>query len=172
MVNFKNLIRDVPDFPIKGIIFKDITTLIKDGKAFKKVIDKMAAHYRNKKIDRIVCVEARGFIIGSALAYKLGAGIVPVRKKGKLPAKKLTYKYKLEYGFDTIEIHEDAIEKGLNYLILDDLLATGGTSKATYQLLKKKKAKVVGFAFMVELTFLKGRKKLPRGVDVFSLIKY
>lgn len=172
MTDLKKMIRDVPDFPVKGIVFKDITTLIKDGRAFKKVIDIFANHYKGKGITRIVCVESRGFIIGSALAYKLGAGVVLVRKKGKLPSQKYTQKYQLEYGWDSIEIHKDAIEPSHKYLILDDLLATGGTSQAVWKMLKKAKAKVYGFAYLIELTSLKGRKKLPKGVKVFSIIKF
>ncbi len=172
MADLKKFIRNIPDFPIKGILFKDITTLIKNGAAFREAIDKLAAHYRGMKIDRIACVEARGFIIGAALAYKLGAGVAIIRKKGKLPAKKISVKYKLEYGFDSVEIHEDAVTKGLNYLILDDLLATGGTALASYKLLMKRNAKIKGFAFLIELTDLNGRKNLPAGVEIFSLLKY
>jgi len=172
MADLKKIIRNVPDFPIKGILFKDITTLLKNGKAFREAINKLGEHYRKMKIDRIACVEARGFIIGSALAYKLGAGLAIIRKKGKLPAKKISVKYKLEYGFDSVEIHEDAVTKGLNYLILDDLLATGGTALASYKLLMKKKVKIKGFAFLIELTGLPGRKKLPKGIEIFSLLKY
>ncbi|MCD6413441.1 MAG: adenine phosphoribosyltransferase [Elusimicrobia bacterium] len=172
MTNLKKLIRNVKDFPVKGILFRDITTLIKNGKAFREAIDAMAKHYRNEKIDRIACVEARGFIVGSALAYKLGAGVVLIRKKGKLPSKTVSVRYKLEYGYDSIEAHTDSISPGYNYLILDDLLATGGTSLAAWKLLEKKKAKIAGFAFLVELTDLNGRKKLPKNIDIFSLIKY
>ncbi len=171
-MNLKKLIRNVKDFPVKGILFRDITTLIKNGKAFREAIDALARHYKNSKIDKIACVEARGFIVGAALAYKLGAGLVLIRKKGKLPAKTVSVRYKLEYGYDSIEAHTDSISSKHNYLIMDDLLATGGTAAAAAKLLKKKKAKIAGFAFLVELTDLNGREKLPKDADVFSLIKY
>lgn len=169
----KSKIRDVPDFPRKGIIFKDITTLLKDAVAFREAIDKLAERYRSpkKKIDIVVGVEARGFIIASPLAYKLGAGMVPIRKKGKLPAATLRASYQLEYGQDELEIHRDAFEKGDRVLIVDDLLATGGTSLAAAQVVKKLKGEIVELAFLIELTFLNGREKLKE-YPVFSLIKY
>ena len=172
MINLKKFIRGVPDFPIKGIYFYDITTLLKKPKAFCAAVDGMAAHYRGMKIDYIACIESRGFIFGAALAYKLKTGMVIIRKKGKLPSKKLAVRYKLEYGFDSIEVHEDAVVKNKRYLILDDLLATGGTSLAAYKLLKKKNAKIVSFGFLVELTELNGRKKLPKGPELFTMLKY
>src|SRR3989344_6961680 len=164
-------IRDVPDFPKKGILFKDITTLLTRGELFKKVIDELGAHFKDKKIDKIVGIESRGFIFGSALAYKLGAGLVPVRKKGKLPYKTVTASYQLEYGTDTLEMHEDALEGAKHVLVVDDLLATGGTAKATAELVEKVGGKIAGYAFLIELLFLKGRDKLKQ-YDVHSLIQY
>jgi len=169
--NLKDLIRDVPDFPKKGIIFKDITTLIKDPIRFKEAVDKLAARVENKKIDQIVSVEARGFIFGSALAYKIGAGIVPVRKKGKLPYKTYEITYDLEYGQDTLAVHQDAIKPGDKVLIVDDLLATGGTTCAVIDLIKKLGGEIVDILFLIELTFLKGRDKI-KGYPVTSLINY
>jgi len=171
MESLKKHIRNVPDFPKKGILFRDITTLIREGKVFKKVINIFARYYKSKKIERIVVVESRGFVFGSALAYKLGAGVVLIRKKGKLPARTVSQTYDLEYGKDTLEMHYDAIKPGMRVLIVDDLLATGGTAKATVKLVKKRKGKVVGIAFLIELTQLNGRRKL-KGYDVYSLIKY
>ena len=167
----QDYIRDIPDFPKKGIIFKDITTLLKDKIAFKKSVDALAKRVKGKKIDHIVSVEARGFIFGAALAYKLGVGFVPVRKKGKLPAKTRSVTYDLEYGTDTLEIHNDAIKKNAKVLIVDDLLATGGTVKAVTQLLKGFKASIVGIAFLIELKFLKGRDKLKK-FPIYALIEY
>jgi len=164
-------IRCIPDFPKKGILFRDITTLLKDGAAFKKVIDLMAACCKGKQVDRIVVVESRGFILGSALAYKLGAGVVLIRKKGKLPGKTVSVNYDLEYGTDTLQMHADAVEPGQKVVIVDDLLATGGTSQAALQLVKKRKGKVVSILFLIELLDLKGRTKL-KGYPVLSLIKY
>lgn len=169
--DLKKYIRDVPDFPKKGIIFKDITTLLKDNMVFKQVIDILSNRYKDKKIDKIVSIESRGFIFGGALAHSLGAGFVPVRKKGKLPSKTHTVSYELEYGTDTLEIHCDAIMPGENVLILDDLLATGGTAKAVSELIAKMGGKIVELAFLIELTFLNGRDKL-KGHKVFSMIKY
>jgi len=171
MESLKKHIRNVLDFPKKGILFRDITTLIREGKVFKKVINIFARYYKSKKIERIVVVESRGFVFGSALAYKLGAGVVLIRKKGKLPARTVSQTYDLEYGKDTLEMHYDAIKPGMRVLIVDDLLATGGTAKATVKLVKKRKGKVVGIAFLIELTQLNGRRKL-KGYDVYSLIKY
>jgi len=172
MINLKKHIRGVKDFPIKGIYFYDITTLLKNPAAFRAAVDAMAAYYRGRKIDYIACIESRGFIFGAALAYKLKKGMVVIRKKGKLPAKKLSVRYKLEYGFDSIEVHEDAVVKNKRYIILDDLLATGGTSLAAYKLLMKKKAVVDSFVFLIELTDLNGRKKLPPGPELFTMLKY
>ncbi|MBU2062889.1 MAG: adenine phosphoribosyltransferase [Candidatus Omnitrophica bacterium] len=164
-------IRDIPDFPKPGIIFKDITTLLQNPKTFKIALDALYARYKNQKIDKVVCVEARGFIFGSVLAYKLGAGLVLVRKKGKLPYNTYGITYALEYGKDTLQIHQDAVCVNEKILVVDDLLATGGTIAAVCRLLKKMKAKIVGVAFLIELTFLPGRKKL-KNHPVFSLIKF
>ncbi len=167
----KNSIRDIPDFPKKGIIFKDITTLLKDGKKFREAIDCIVERYKDKKIDKVVSIEARGFIFGSAVAYKLGAGLVPVRKKGKLPYETNKVEYELEYGKDCLEIHKDAINPADRILIIDDLLATGGTMRAVCDLLEKMGGKVVEVAFLIELTFLKGRERL-KGQQIFSLIGF
>jgi len=167
----KSSIRDIPDFPKKGIIFKDITTLLKDGKKFKNAVDFIVGRYKDKKIDKVVSIEARGFILGGVVAYKLGAGIVPVRKKGKLPSETHLIEYELEYGKDFLEIHRDAIKPSDRVLIIDDLLATGGTANAVCSLAEQLKGKVVGVAFLIELTFLKGRSRL-KGKNVFSLIKF
>lgn len=167
----KHSIRDIPDFPKKGIIFKDITTLLKDGKKFRDAIDCIADRYKDKKIDKVVAIEARGFILGSVIAYKLGAGIIPVRKKGKLPYKTESVEYELEYGKDSLEMHKDAIKPNDRVLVVDDLLATGGTMDAVCKLVERSKGKVVEIAFLIELTFLKGRSRL-KGRKVFSLIKF
>ncbi len=169
--DLKKLIRDIPDFPKPGIIFKDITTVLNDKDAFHKAIDMLAAKYKKEAIEQVVAVESRGFIFGSTLAYKLKAGFVPVRKKGKLPYKTRSISYQLEYGTDTLEIHEDAIKPNARVLVVDDLLATGGTVKATTDLLKNMQAKIVGLAFLVELRFLKGKDKL-KDFPVYSIIKY
>lgn len=169
--DLKQCIRDIPDFPKKGIIFKDITTLLNDSEAFKKSIDVLVKKYKNEKIGQVVGIESRGFIFGAVLAYKLGAGFVPVRKKGKLPSKTKSITYQLEYGSDTLEIHKDAIAPGEKVLIVDDLLATGGTAKAVAKLVKSLKADIVGVSFLVELTFLAGRKKL-KGFPIYSIIEY
>jgi adenine phosphoribosyltransferase len=170
MIDLKKSIRDIPDFPKKGIIFKDITTLLKDAEAFKEAVDMIAGQYKDKKIDTVVSVEARGFIFGAAVAYKLGIGLVPVRKKGKLPHKTHAVTYELEYGTDTLEVHQDAINEGDRVLIVDDLLATGGTVRAVTGLIEKMGGKVAGIAFVIELLPLKGREKL-KGYEVTSLIK-
>lgn len=167
----KEFVRNVPDFPKKGIVFRDITTLIGNGEKFKHVIDEFTKRYEQKHIDYIVSVESRGFIFGSALAYTLGAGLVPVRKKGKLPYETHSATYNLEYGTDTLEIHKDAFEKGKKILILDDLLATGGTTNAAINLVEKLGGEPVEAAFVIELEFLKGRDKI-KNIPVFSLIKY
>lgn len=164
-------IRSVPDFPIKGILFYDITTLLKDPAALKESIDRLTQHYQEAGPDKVVGIESRGFIFGLPLAYELGAGFVPVRKPGKLPAATLSESYALEYGTNSLEIHVDAIEKGQRVLIVDDLLATGGTAKATCNLVEQLGGTVVGLAFAIELNFLKGREKL-KGYEVFSLIQY
>jgi adenine phosphoribosyltransferase len=167
----KKLIREVPDFPKPGILFYDITTLLKDKKGLAQLIDAFAAHYADKKIDLVLGMEARGFIFAPALAYKLGAGFVPVRKPGKLPSTTTKFDYALEYGTNTLEIHTDAIEKGQRVLIVDDLLATGGTAEATTKLAASCGAEIIGLGFVVELDFLNGRDKL-KGYDVFSLLHY
>lgn len=170
-IDLKASVRDVPDFPKKGIIFKDITTLLAKGELFRNAIDQIADHYKNKGITKVIGIESRGFIIGSAVAYKLGAGVVPIRKKGKLPYKTISASYQLEYGTDTLEMHEDGISRQEKVLIVDDLLATGGTVGATIELAKKLGADIVGLAFLIELEFLKGRDKL-KDFDIFTLIKY
>ena len=170
-IDLKSAIRDVPDYPKKGIIFKDITTLLAQGELFQNVVDQFEEHYHSKKIEKVVSIESRGFIFGAAVAYKLGAGVVPVRKKGKLPYKTVSATYSLEYGTDTLEMHEDAFSPGTPVPILDDLLATGGTAKATADLVKRVGGEIIEIAFLIELTFLKGRENL-KGYDTFSLIKY
>ena len=164
-------IREIPDFPKPGILFYDITTVLKDAAAFKEAIDLMRAPYENERVDIVVGMESRGFIFSAPLAYQLGAGFVPVRKLGKLPAETLTVEYALEYGSNTLEIHRDSIEPGQKVLIVDDLLATGGTVKGTIELIERLKGEVVGLAFLVELEFLKGRDRLE-GRRVTSVIKY
>ena len=162
---------DVLDFPKKGIIFKDLTPVLKDKKVFKKLIDVLYKRYKTRKIDKVVCVEARGFLIGAPLAYKLGAGLVPVRKPGKLPRDRFKIEYALEYGTDALEIHKDAIDKGDRVLLLDDVLATGGTVAAVISLLENFDCKLEEVAFVMELDFLKGRKKLGKN-KVFSVVHY
>ena len=169
--DLKKHIRDIPDFPQEGIIFKDISTLIKNKDAFKKSIDVLASKFKKERIEYVVGVEARGFIFGAALAYKLGAGFIPVRKKGKLPYRTKSVTYQLEYGSDTLEIHEDAVPKNARVLLVDDLLATGGTVKAVYDLLQGQKAKIVGVAFLVELKFLKGKERL-KDLPIYSILQY
>lgn len=164
-------IRAIVDFPKKGIIFRDITTAVKDAKALKYMVDFLTEEYKDKKIDYVVGIESRGFIFGAPLAYNLGAGFVVVRKPGKLPAKTISQEYSLEYGTDKIEIHEDAIEEGKNVLIVDDLLATGGTVGASVKLLEKVGANIVGAAFIIELSDLGGREKL-KDIDVVSMVQY
>jgi len=171
MENLKKAIRDIPDFPKKGIIFKDITPLLKNQKLFKKAISLISEHFKDRKIDLVVSVESRGFIFGAALAHKLGAGFVPVRKKGKLPYHTYSVTYDLEYGKDTLEIHQDAIGKGSKVLIIDDLLATGGTLAAVINLVKKMGGEIRGIGFLIELTFLKGRER-NKDYEIFSLIKF
>ena len=166
----KKLIRDVPDFPKKGIIFKDITPLLKDKTAFRKVVDIFADRYKDKKIDLIASIEARGFILGAAIADRLGIGMIPVRKKGKLPYKTTSITYDLEYGTDTLEMHEDAVSRGDRVLVVDDLLATGGTAAAVSELIQKSGGDIVEISFLIELEFLKGRAKL-KNHPIFSLLK-
>ena len=169
--HLKKLIREVPDFPKKGILFYDITTLLKDKVGFATLIDALSEHYLGKDIDVVLGMEARGFIFCPALAYRLNAGFVPVRKPGKLPAATAKYDYALEYGTNTLEIHRDAIEKGQRVLICDDLLATGGTAEATAKLAESLGGEIAGLGFVVELDFLNPRKKLKQ-YDVFSLLHY
>jgi adenine phosphoribosyltransferase len=171
MQDLAKIIRDIPDFPKPGIIFKDITTLLSDAEAFKQAVDSLAGQYAGQQIDMVACVEARGFIFGAPLAYKLGAGLAVIRKPGKLPYKTHQQSYELEYGTDTLEIHRDAILPGQRVLIVDDLLATGGTIGAVTEMIKKLKGDIAGIAFLIELTFLNGRDKL-KDYDIFSLIKY
>jgi adenine phosphoribosyltransferase len=171
MSDLKKLIREVPDFPKPGILFYDITTLLKERGGLRAVIDAFHARYQNARIDTVVGIEARGFIFAPALALALGAGFVPVRKPKKLPAETVAISYQLEYGTDTLEIHKDAIQPGQNVLILDDLLATGGTAAAVAKLVEKLGGRVAGLGFVVELHFLHGREKLE-GYDVFSLLGY
>lgn len=170
-MDYKSLIRDVPDYPKQGIIFKDLTTLWKNKEAFKASMSDMAAFYKGIKIDKIVGIESRGFIIGSALAYLLGTGFVPVRKKGKLPADVISETYDLEYGTDTLTMHKDAIEAGEKVLVVDDLIATGGTCTAVAKLVEKLGGTIIGFGFMVELKFLNGKEKLKK-YDLKTLISY
>src|SRR6266851_4197521 len=167
----KRLIREVPDWPKKGILFYDITTLLKDKVGFATLIDQFSEHYINHKVDLVLGMEARGFIFGPALAYRLNAGFVPVRKPGKLPAETVEVSYELEYGSNALEVHKDAIRKGQRVLIVDDLLATGGTAVATAELASGLGGQIAGLAFVVELDFLRGREKLAR-YDVFSLLHY
>ena len=169
--DLRSFIRNVPDFPKKDIIFRDITTLLQDKDAFRHAIDTFSKSYQHVHVDKVVGIESRGFIFGSALAYQLGAGFVPVRKPNKLPSQKLRNEYQLEYGTDALEIHVDAINKGERVLIVDDLLATGGTVEATCLLVKKLGGEIIGLTFLIELAFLKGRDRL-KGYDIFSIISY
>lgn len=164
-------IREIPDFPKPGILFYDITTLLKDKVAYKEAIDLMLAPYAGEQIDLVVGMESRGFIFSAPMAYQLGAGLVPVRKLGKLPAETISVEYALEYGSNTLEVHRDAIGAGQKVLIVDDLLATGGTVKGTIELIERLRGEVVGLGFLVELDFLKGRDRLE-GRRVDSVIKY
>jgi adenine phosphoribosyltransferase len=167
----RGAIRDVPDFPKKGILFKDITTLLKDKDLLRLTIDLLCALVGARKVDKVVAVESRGFIVGSILASRLGAGFVPVRKPGKLPSVTRRASYQLEYGTDSIEIHQDAISPGESVLVVDDVIATGGTAQAAGELVTALGGEVVAFLFLVELGFLEGRKKLP-GAPILSLIRY
>ncbi|HET7678281.1 MAG TPA: adenine phosphoribosyltransferase [Candidatus Limnocylindrales bacterium] len=164
-------VREIPDFPKPGILFYDITTLLKDEAAFREAIDLLTEPYRSEQVDLVVGMESRGFIFSAPMAYQLGAGLVPVRKLGKLPAETVSVEYSLEYGTNTLEIHRDAIEPGQRVLIVDDLLATGGTVHGTIELVERLKGEVVGLAFLVELLFLKGRERL-KGRRVHSVIQY
>jgi len=170
-MDYKALIREVPDFPKPGILFYDITTLLKNAGAFRTVMDELTQRYRDKQISKIVGIESRGFIVGSPLAYRLGAGFVPVRKPGKLPADNFEVKYNLEYGSTSLAIHRDAITSGERVLIAADLLATGGTAAETVRLVRQLGGDIVGLVFLVELAALKGRDKLD-GCDVYSMLSY
>jgi adenine phosphoribosyltransferase len=167
----KAKIRDIPDFPKQGIVFKDITPLLGDPQAFNMVINLLANRYVNQHIDRVVGVEARGFILGAALAYKLNSGLILVRKPGKLPADTLKAVYELEYGVDQLEIHRDALTPGSRVVLVDDVIATGGTSRAALDLIKELQCEVIELAFLIELCALKGRQRL-RGYEIFSLFQY
>lgn len=169
-MNFNDYIRNIPDFPKEGILFKDITPLLKDRDAFKSAIDAMAEEYKDVEIDYVVGIEARGFIIGTPLSYALDKGFIPIRKPGKLPDDKLTASYDLEYGSNELEIHKDAIDEGDKILLVDDLLATGGTTKASVDLIEKLGGDIVGIAFLLELLDLNGREKIE-GYDIFTLLQ-
>jgi adenine phosphoribosyltransferase len=171
METLKTLIREIPDFPKAGILFYDITTLLKDPVGLRGVIDGLKHHYQDAKVDAVIGIEARGFIFAPALAYALGAGFIPVRKPKKLPADAARITYDLEYGTDTLEMHRDAVTPGKRVLIVDDLLATGGTAAAAGRMVRELGGEVAGMGFVVELTFLNGRRRLD-GYDVFSLIQY
>ena len=171
MMDLKSLVRNVRDFPKPGIVFRDITTLIKDGAALGEAATLLAEHFQAKNSDLVVGVEARGFIIGTAVALKLGVGFIPVRKKGKLPAETLVAEYDLEYGTDCVEMHADAVRPGQKVLLIDDLLATGGTAEATARLIEQAGGEVVGCGFLIDLAFLNGAEKLKK-YEVFSLIQY
>lgn len=168
----KSTIRDIPDFPKPGIVFKDLTTLFGDPEAFAFVIEVLAAKFQPLEPAYIAGIEARGFILGAALAYRLGIGFVPIRKPGKLPYKVVSQSYQLEYGTDSVEVHVDAAQMGDKVVLIDDLLATGGTASAAYDLLKNIGADVVGIGFVTELGFLPGRDRLPKDVDVYSMITF
>ena len=170
-MDLKQHIRSVPDFPKQGILFYDITTLLRDPQGFRMTVDMLSVPYLDQGIEAVVGIESRGFILGAAVAERIGAGFVPIRKPGKLPAKALKETYDLEYGKDAIEIHEDAIEKGQRVLIVDDVLATGGTASAAAQLVRKLGGELQGLAFLIELVFLNGKSRLP-GEKVFSVLQY
>ena len=170
-MDLKNFIRDIPDFPKSGIIFRDITPLLRDKAAFRFCVDEISERYRKSYIDLVVAPESRGFIFGGAIAHQLGTGFIPVRKKGKLPWKKRIEEYSLEYGTDSVEMHEDAILEGENILVFDDLLATGGTIMAVKKLVENSGGKIKGFSFLAELGELGGRDKI-KGYEVFSLVRF
>lgn len=170
-MNLKEKIRVIPDFPKPGISFKDITTLLKDAEAFRYVIKTMAEYFKDKKIDMVVGVESRGFLLGAPLAYEMGLGFTLIRKPGKLPGDVLKVDYALEYGTDSLEIHTDSFKPGSNVLLVDDLLATGGTIAAAANLIERLGGKIAGFAFLVELSALEGRKKL-KDYDILTLVQY
>ena len=169
--DLKTLIRDVPGFPKPGIVFKDITTLLQEGRWLRDVVDRIAEQYRSRQVDVVAAVDARGFIVGSAVAYSLGAGLIPIRKKGKLPWKTHGTSYALEYGTDTLEMHQDSIKKGEKIIIVDDVLATGGTISAAAKLIKRIGGKIVGIAILIEIKKLNGRKRIKH-YPLHSLISY
>jgi len=168
----KSMIRDIPDFPKPGVVFKDITTAIKDPETFRRITDYFTDKFKNAGIDYVAAIESRGFIFGAPLAYNLGAGLVIIRKPGKLPGKVEQVSYELEYGTDKVEIHSDAIEPGKKVLLIDDLLATGGTATAAYELIKKVGGNPIAIAFVIELAFLEGRNRLPQDIEVVSMVEY
>lgn len=170
-LDLKSFIRDVPDFPIPGILFRDITPLLGHGQAFRQAVDALMVPYGKQEIDAIAAVEARGYVLAAPLAYKLGIPLVPVRKPGKLPYATVSQEYTLEYGKNRLEVHEDAVKKGARVLIVDDLIATGGSARASAQLIERIGGKVLGFSFLVELTFLNGREALG-GYNVHAVLKY
>jgi adenine phosphoribosyltransferase len=170
-MNLTELIRDIPDFPVPGILFRDITTLLKDGDAFVQVIDQLSNKLSGLQVDKVVAIESRGFIFGAPIAYKLQAGFVPVRKLGKLPADTVSAEYDLEYGTNTVEMHRDAIKAGERVVVVDDLLATGGTTRATIELVEQLGGEIVGLAFLIELTELGAREYLE-GYNIVTLIRY
>ncbi|MCK4555163.1 MAG: adenine phosphoribosyltransferase [Candidatus Aenigmarchaeota archaeon] len=170
-MDLKSVIREIPNYPKEGILFYDVTTLFKNAEANRFVVDETVKHCNGQKIDLVAGIESRGFILGGLIADKLGVGFVPIRKKGKLPAEVISETYEKEYGPDTLELHKDAVEQGQRVLIVDDLLATGGTAKASAKLIERLGGEVAGFAFIVELSFLPGRKALE-GYKVFSLVEY
>jgi adenine phosphoribosyltransferase len=170
-IDLRSKIRTVPHFPKQGVMFRDITTLLQDAGAFRHAVEEMLGHFKGKKIDKVVSAESRGFIFGSVLAHELNAGFVPLRKPGKLPWKKIREEFDTEYSKDAFEMHEDSIKKGENVIIVDDLLATGGTMEAAVKLVEKLGGNIIGIAALIELSFLKGREKL-RGYDVFTVVNY
>jgi adenine phosphoribosyltransferase len=164
-------IRSVPDFPKPGIVFRDITTLLKDKSAFARAVDILYEHYKHERIDKVVSIESRGYVLGAVLAYRMNAGFVPIRKPGKLPAETLREEYTLEYGTDAVEMHADAIRRGERVLVHDDLLATGGTAQAACKLVERAGGIIISVSFLIELSFLKGRERLPKH-DIFSILRY